>query len=124
MKCLFILAAIAVATSALPSDTAVPEDESTSDGAFAEALSMMQKQGSNACNDLAKATEKEVEDDVQKEQDLLDKIDTGSKCPDEGQEGVATAKQAKEDADQALADATQALGLGQGAQVSWTDSTF
>jgi len=125
MKCFFILAAIAVATSALPSaDTAVPEDEITSDGAFSEALAMLQDQGNNACNDLANATEQEVKDNIKKEQDLLNKIDTGSKCPNEGQAEVAAATRAKKEADQKLSDATSALSKAQGARVKWTDSTF
>jgi hypothetical protein len=118
-----IIAAFALVVTALPSDDATPQ------GSFLEAQEqyeqMMQETGNgNACNDLAKATEAEVAANVQKEQDLLNKIDTGAQCPNSGQAAVKAATEAKLVADNAVTSARSALTAANGATVDWGKSAF
>lgn len=119
-----IIAAFALVVTARPS-----ADDATPEGSFLEAQQqydrMVQDTGDgNACNDLAKATEDEVAANVQKEQDLLNKIDTGAKCPASGQEVLKAAQNAKAAADSAVTSAQSALAAANGATVDWGKSTF
>jgi len=91
---------------------------------FSSAQKLVQEQGTDACKELADATEKAVEDNVAAEQDLLNKIDKGASCPDSGQEAVKAAKKAKEDADKAVTDAETAHNSALNAEVDWGKSTF
>merc|ERR1712072_465251 len=104
MKIVFILA-LAVSAYALPSteDSVVPEEtvlvETAPDTVniqemvHQEAEDFLQQNGQNACKSLADATEKEVTDNVAAEQAILNKIDTGANCPNEGQASVKAAEQ-------------------------------
>lgn len=85
------------------------------DEAHAEADSYLAKAGAGACKALADATEKEVIDNVKAQQAIMDKIDKGAKCPQEGQEAVNTmqgkltaAKNKKKAKDKAYDDAMNA----------------
>merc|ERR1719183_1948135 len=80
--------------------------------AHAEATDYLAKAGSGACKSLADATEADVKNNIKAEQDILNKIDKGAKCPNEGQQAVnsmktklANAETAKKNADKAHNDA-------------------
>jgi len=75
-----------VSEVAEPTTTFISEEEN--DAAHAEADSLMAKAGAGACKDLADATEKEVQDNVKAQQAIMDKIEKGAKCPQEGQDAV------------------------------------
>jgi len=49
--------------------------------AHAEATDYLAKAGSGACKSLADATEADVKNNIKAEQDILNKIDKGAKCP-------------------------------------------
>merc|ERR1711871_72892 len=104
MMKIFAVIAVAVSVSAIPSpDSVVPEMDliqtSAIESAHAEAkaaVESMIKAGKDegACADLAAATIKEVEDAVNGHQKILDSLDTGGDCPQEGQEEVDDANDA------------------------------
>merc|ERR1711871_1622303 len=108
MMKIFAVIAVAVSVSAIPSpDSVVPEMDliqtSAIESAHAEAkaaVESMIKAGKDegACADLAAATIKEVEDAVNGHQKILDSLDTGGDCPQEGQEEVDDANDALEKA--------------------------
>merc|ERR1712078_650622 len=110
MKIFALLAFVGVAT-ALPStaDDIVPEgfdasgmapptdflEVSAFDEAKATVESMIQAgKDEGACADLAAATVKEVEDSVDAAQKTLDSLNTGSDCPNKGQEAADAAASA------------------------------
>jgi len=83
-----------------------------SEDAHAEASDYLKKAGAGACKSLADATEKEVQDNVKAQQDILNKIDKGAKCPEEGQDAITAmqnkvtkAEKDKKAADKAYDDA-------------------
>merc|ERR1711988_117333 len=124
MMMITMLAFAALATALPSADEVVPEMElmqaTATMSAHAEAkatVESMIKAGKDegACADLAAATIKEVEDAVDGHQKILDSLDTGSDCAQEGQEEVDSAKdsleQANKDkvaADKAAIDAANA----------------
>merc|ERR1711988_1115019 len=124
MMMITMLAFAALATALPSADEVVPEMElmqaTATMSAHAEAkatVESMIKAGKDegACAALAAATIKEVEDAVDGHQKILDSLDTGSDCAQEGQEEVDSAKdsleQANKDkvaADKAAIDAANA----------------
>lgn len=136
MRSFLLLALLATAVTALPSEVPpvpaveAPETAFTEEAAFdtAEAFShaqdLVEKKGASACADLADATIKEVKSNIEQEQQLLNKIDKGDKCPQEGQDSVTAAKKALKDAEAAKVVADKALKDAQGAKVNFGDFTF
>merc|ERR1711871_1134124 len=120
MMKIFAIAALVVATSALPSNVEEPVS-ATHRQAAEEAQSTITEllqagKDEGACADLADATIKEVVDSVDNQQKILDALDTGADCPKEGQDAVdaatadlQTANKNKQDADAALAAAKTAM---------------
>jgi len=128
MKIVAVLAFVAV-VSAIPSpDSVVPEMDliqtSAIESAHAEAkaaVESMIKAGKDegACADLAAATIKEVEDAVDGHQKILGSLDTGSSCPQEGQEEVDAANDALEKAQNDKKDADDAAVAAANADVDF-----
>lgn len=58
-----------------------------------EATDFLKKAGANACKSLADSAEKAVVDNVKAQQAILDKIDNGANCPQEGQPAVKKMEQ-------------------------------
>jgi len=132
MKIVFLLA-LAVSAYALPSteDSVVPEETVLVETAPAianiqemarvheEAEAYLKQNGQNACKSLADATEKEVTDNVAAEQAILNKIDTGANCPNEGQASVKAAEQDLKNAEDDKKKADKALDDAQNADVDF-----
>merc|ERR1712072_183991 len=103
MKIVFILA-LAVSAYALPSSEESFTEEvppavellstSEAEAIHQEAQEYLKTAGDNACKSLADATEQEVKDNVAAEQAILDKIEKGADCPNEGQQAVQAASNA------------------------------
>merc|ERR1711881_554677 len=103
MKIVFILA-LAVSAYALPSSEESFTEEvppavellstSEAEAIHQEAQEYLKIAGDNACKSLADATEQEVKDNVAAEQAILDKIEKGANCPNEGQQAVQAASNA------------------------------
>merc|ERR1711988_40680 len=119
MMMITMLAFAALATALPSADEVVPEMEimqaTATMSAHAEAkatVESMIKAGKDegACADLAAATIKEVEDAVDGHQKILDSLDTGSDCAQEGQEEVDSGKDSLEQAnkDKVAIDAANA----------------
>merc|ERR1711939_503369 len=72
------------------SDASAASDQAMHAAAHAEATDYLAKTSSGACQALADATVKDVENNIKAEQDILNKIDKGANCPNEGQQAVAT----------------------------------
>merc|ERR1711939_286984 len=106
MMKIFAVIAVAVSVSAIPSaDEVVPEMDLIQSTAFESvhaeakaAVESMIKAGKDegACADLAAATIQEVEDAVDGHQKILNSLDIGADCVQEGQEEVAAAEAALE----------------------------
>merc|ERR1712139_167999 len=130
MKLAFIFAALVAVAAAIPStDIETPESvlfTETEDASpeYNEAADLLQKNGANACDDLAKATEDEVKKNINAEQDLLNKMDKGASCPSEGQAGITAAQKEESRAKQAQADAQTNLNNAQNKNISWGTSRF
>jgi len=129
IKLLIIASALALAATALPDvDSSTPEFElaeaQATEASFAEAQSLMQEQGSNACNDLAKTTEDEVNNNIKREQDMLNKLDRGGSCPSKGDSVVTKAKNEKSAADSAYNQAVRNLNSAKSASVNFGQSRF
>merc|ERR1719498_599778 len=105
MKLLFLSTLVVATVTALPSpdqypDGVVPETGLVDTNAFdpakeaQDAISQMQMEGKDegACAALAASTVKEVEDGVKAQQQILNALDTGSACPNEGKAGVDAAQ--------------------------------
>merc|ERR1711871_1066463 len=120
MMKIFAIAALVVATSALPSNVEEPvsathrQAAEEAQSAITELLQAGKDEG--ACADLADATIKEVEDSVANQQKILNSLDTGADCPKKGQDAVDNAKgqlqaaiKNKKDADDAWAAAKTAM---------------
>lgn len=124
----FALALVLAASAQQVEDNVVPEstqevepmelvDTSADENSAAhqDAKLYLQKAGSDACKALADSTEKAVKDNIKAEQAILDKIDKGAKCHEEGQDAVKAmetklkeAEEAKKKADGAYSDAMSA----------------
>merc|ERR1711998_324039 len=124
MKIITLLAIVAFAT-ALPSttDEVVPEVElAQASAAFnhakAEVTALIQSgKDQGACEDLAAATIKEVEDAVDGQQDILNSLDKGTNCPNEGQAEVDAAQTHLNNANKANSDAQAALATAMAAPI-------
>merc|ERR1712096_263308 len=127
-----LVALLAAAVCALPSDSDLPsvvpetppqdfantedtEADLLQTEARMEAEDMMRKAGANACEKLADATEDEVKKNVAAQQDLMDKVNKGKTCKDEGQAEVnhavttlASAESTEKSAKKAFEDAQDA----------------
>merc|ERR1712054_244779 len=116
MKNAMIFAALVAFVAAVPDTTSsdLPEtmlvDEAAS---YEEAAAFLQKSNSNACLDLATATEKEVKDNVKQQQDMLNKLPNGSQCNSRGQDLVTKAKDASAAADRKVRDAQTQVAIAQ-----------
>merc|ERR1712070_1157199 len=123
MKFGFVFAALVAVAVAIPSDMIAPEatlvsiDEASP--SYAEAANLLQKKGANACDDLAKATEDEVKDNIKAQQKLLDNMDKGADCPNEGQSAIKAAQDEEKRAQQAVKDAQNDLNSANNANVDW-----
>merc|ERR1712070_1160699 len=126
---LIIASAFALVATALPDvDSSTPEFElaeaQSTEASFTEAQSLMQEQGSNACNDLAKTTEDEVNNNIKREQDMLNKLDRGQNCKSKGDDVVSKAKNEKSQADSAYNQAVRNLNSAKTASVNFGQSRF
>merc|ERR1711939_1193347 len=106
MKCILILAALTVVTALPRADDTVPEVPPAIESSYAHAqgiyddlLQTTDAQGAtDACSQMAQAAEDGVNNNANAAQQLIDKIDDGSKCPQEGQGAVAAAQKESDDA--------------------------
>merc|ERR1711939_114145 len=91
-----------------------------------QALKMLQAKGTDAsaCRELSENTKKEVEDEVNSLQAVIDGLDDGSNCHLEGQSAVDDATNAKSLADQAHKDAVDALASANAAAVVFGTRAF
>merc|ERR1711939_1213800 len=93
MKCILILAALTVVTALPRADDTVPEVPPAIESSYAHAqgiyddlLQTTDAQGAtDACSQMAQAAEDGVNNNANTAQKLIDSIDDGSKCPQEGQ---------------------------------------
>jgi hypothetical protein len=60
--------------------------------AHAKATSFLAKKGANACKALADSTEKAVTDNIAAQQEIINKMDKGAKCSEEGQQAITAMK--------------------------------
>jgi len=123
---ILLVVVLAITVSALPADDTVPEviNASPVEDFLQEASEMVQQKGKNACEDLANATEKEVKTSVESEQAVLNKINTGSGCPNEGQAAVAAAKKAQASSESKKKAADDALAAAKSATINFGDFVF
>merc|ERR1712054_334713 len=127
MKNAMIFAALVAFVAAVPDTTSsdLPEtmlvDEAAS---YEEAAAFLQKSNSNACLDLATATEKEVKDNVKQQQDMLNKLPNGSQCNSRGQDLIKKAEANKRDADRKVSDANKKVAAANNANVVWGKAPF
>jgi hypothetical protein len=98
-------------------DTSAEEAENAA--AHQEAKSYLQKAGSDACKALADSAAKAVKDNVKAEQEILDKIDKGAKCKDEGQDAVNAMKKKLAEAKDAQKKANKKYDDAQNADVDF-----
>merc|ERR1719271_380103 len=91
-----------------------------------QALKMLQAKGTDAsaCRELSETTKKEVEDEVNSLQAVIDGLDDGANCATEGQDAVDAATNAKSMADQAHKDAVDALAAAADAGVVFGSKAF
>merc|ERR1719271_1132174 len=91
-----------------------------------QALKMLQAKGTDAsaCRELSETTKKEVEDEVNSLQAVIDGLDDGANCDTEGQDAVDAATNAKSMADQAHKDAVDALAAAADAGVVFGSKAF
>merc|ERR1719271_1851479 len=91
-----------------------------------QALKMLQAKGTDAsaCRELSETTKKEVEDEVNTLQAVIDGLDDGANCHTEGQTAVDDATNAKSLADQAHLDAVAALAAANAHSVVFEDRAF
>jgi len=122
MKCLFLFALAVSVYAQAPPVTDVPEstflaDQAAADAteaareaedaaAHADATELLAAKGAGACKSLADATEADVKNNIKAEQDILNKIDKGAACPQEGQQAVTAMqnKLTKAESDKKAAD--------------------
>jgi len=127
MKNAMIFTALVAFVAAVPDTTSsdLPEtmlvDEAAS---YEEAAAFLQKSNSNACLDLATATEKEVKDNVKQQQDMLNKLPNGSQCNSRGQDLIKKAEANKRDADRKVSDANKKVAAANNANVVWGKAPF
>jgi len=88
------------------------------------ATEILAQKGKGACTALADATIKETKANIQQEQDILNKIDTGAKCPSEGQSGIDAAEKQLKKAESAKKAADKAHADAKAAKVNFGDFTF
>merc|ERR1712139_597158 len=130
MKLAFIFAALVAVAAAIPStDIETPEsvlftETEVASPEYNEAADLLQKNGANACDDLAKATEDEVKNNINAQQNLLNNMDKGASCPNEGQAGIQAAQKEESRAKQAQADAQTNLNNAQNKNINWGTSRF
>merc|ERR1711939_166287 len=106
MRCILILAALTVVTALPRADDTVPEVPPAIESSYAHAqgiyddlLQTTDAQGAtDACSQMAQAAEDGVNNNANAAQQLIDSIDDGSKCPQEGQGAVAAAQKESDDA--------------------------
>jgi len=103
-------------------DTSAEEAENAA--AHQEAKSYLQKAGSDACKALADSAAKAVKDNVKAEQDILDKIDKGAKCQDEGQDAVTAMKKKLAEAKDAQKKANKKYDDALNADVDFGKRTY
>jgi len=60
--------------------------------AHAKATSFLAKKGANACKALADSTAKAVTDNIAAQQEIINKMDKGAKCSEEGQQAITAMK--------------------------------
>merc|ERR1711970_539392 len=133
MKTAALFLAVIALASAAP-DTIVPEGGAAAkltkhEEFHAQAqktIALLQEQGtsSDACSSLAATTLKEVEDAVSNLQGIIDGLDDGSSCGNEGQAAVDDATNTKGLADQAVLDAAAALDAAQCTEVDFGTRSF
>merc|ERR1711871_1915055 len=131
-----IVAFIALANALPSSDSIVPEVELqqeftvdwrktvAQDAQDQITLLLQEGKDDGACADLATATLKEVDDSVDAQQSILNALDDGSNCPNEGQAAVDAAQSTLESATAALADAEKAFADAENAPVSVGPKAF
>merc|ERR1719164_177427 len=73
-------------------ETAIAAQEAETAAAHQEATSYLAKAGAGACKALADSAEKTVVDNVKAQKAILDKMDKGANCPNEGQQAVTQMK--------------------------------
>jgi hypothetical protein len=131
-----IVAFIALANALPSSDSIVPEVELqqeftvdwrktvAQDAQDQITLLLQEGKDDGACADLATAALKEVDDSVDAQQSILNALDNGSNCPNEGQAAVDAAQSTLESATAALADAEKAFADAENAPVSVGPKAF
>ena len=111
------LAGIFFATLALT--TGLPSQDDF-DIASQEVSSLLQQgKDESACADLAKSLVDEVTSSVEESNKILEALDNGSDCPNEGQDAVTTAQQNKDADDKAATDAASAASAADNANVDF-----
>jgi hypothetical protein len=127
---LFLLAIVATAVCALPNadypDSVVPETGLVDTNAFEpakaaqEAITVLLQEGKDegACASLAAVIVDEVQNGVDTQQKILNALDNGSDCHNQGQDGVDAAQKSLDSATSALSDANKALADANNAPVT------
>lgn len=147
MKTFLLLAVVALAVTALPQHEGLPGHDSLpayppvtvveapettfteeaafdEEGSFSAAQELIEKKGTSACKDLADTTINDVKANIKQEQDILNKLDDGSKCAQEGQGAITAAKKAVKEAESKKKSADKALTDAKAAKVNFGDFTF
>jgi len=73
-------------------ETSAQEAAQLQQASHAKATSFLAKKGANACKALADSTEKAVTDNIAAQQEIINKMDKGAKCAEEGQPAIDAMK--------------------------------
>jgi len=126
MRTIIILAAVALAVNAIPSNDVVPESELFVDGSdpYASAKSTVQSlmeagKSDQQCRDLATSSKKAIQDNVDADQKILDALPDGSECAKKGQDLVKSTKDESDKAAKAEKDAKTAYDKAAKADVDF-----
>lgn len=142
MRSFLLLAVFALAVTALPQLESLPghdfpgvppetdftevvaPDEEAHATMYDEATQLLEQKGKNACQSLADAAIQETKSNIAQEQAILNKIDSGAKCPNEGQGAITAAQNQLKKAEDAKKAADKAHAGAKAAKVNFGDFTF
>lgn len=125
-RSLVVITAALIMVSALPSEETPTSEMAEYRAAAEEQLQLLQAQGmgDNACADLAKSTTKEIEDSVKATQQILDKLDDGSRCKHVDDDLVNKSQKAYDAAKEAAKSAEKAWNNAKGVKVTFSSQEF
>merc|ERR1712216_963444 len=131
MRCSILFLSLAIIyASASPVDEVVPEESLYAlDDDLSEARSTIEQmttagKSDKDCRKLVEETRKEVQTNVDSCQKIMDSLPKGDSCPEQGQDGVKKATEAKSKADKHLAHTITEVTKASSAKVEFGSRTF